>query len=124
MGGVDFRAPLNLAKAQFNQSGALTSNQVVVASVKLTLKPSVLQGALDSVVRYRESKLLVQPHDEVARAPAHHTIDRRDRSLTDDPGQLSGRAVRRKQTIIETITGAPPMTVQSFIAAHRAEFGT
>src|SRR5262244_269443 len=33
-------------------------------------KAQVLQGAVDRVVRYREPKLLMQPHDEVARAPA------------------------------------------------------
>src|SRR5262245_921577 len=29
----------------------------------------------------------MQPHDEIARAPAHHTMDRRDRALMDDPGE-------------------------------------
>ena len=29
----------------------------------------------------------MQPHDQVARAPAHHTMDGRDRALMDDLGQ-------------------------------------
>src|SRR5260370_15390037 len=41
-------------------------------------KAQVLQGAVDRVVRHREPELLMQPHDQVARAPAHHTMDRRD----------------------------------------------
>ena len=31
----------------------------------------VLQGAVDGVVRNRQPKLLVQPHDQIARPPAH-----------------------------------------------------
>jgi hypothetical protein len=47
----------------------------------------VLQGTIDGVVRHRDPELLMQPHDQVAPAPAHHTMDRRDRALMDDPGE-------------------------------------
>ena len=33
-------------------------------------------------VRCREPKLLVQPRDQIARPPAHHAVDRRDRTLS------------------------------------------
>src|SRR2546421_8458004 len=35
----------------------------------------LLEGAIDRIVRHRESELLVQPHDEIARPPAHHAMD-------------------------------------------------
>src|SRR5882672_3471951 len=47
----------------------------------------VLQGAVDRVVRHREPERLMQPHDQVARAPAYHTVDRRNRALINDPGE-------------------------------------
>src|SRR5204863_507623 len=34
----------------------------------------VLQGAIDRVVRHRERKLLVEPHDQIARPPANHAV--------------------------------------------------
>ena len=47
----------------------------------------VLQGAIDRVVRHREPELLMQPHDQIARPPANHAVDRRDRTLLHDPGE-------------------------------------
>src|SRR5207302_2679507 len=47
----------------------------------------VLQGAIDRVVRYRERILLVEPHDQIARPPANHTVDSRDRTLLYDPSE-------------------------------------
>src|SRR5580692_4645807 len=42
---------------------------------------------VDGVVRNREPKLLVQPHDQIARPPAHHAVDCWDRTLFHEPGQ-------------------------------------
>src|SRR5207302_10689696 len=63
----------------------------------------VLQGAIDRVVRYRERILLVEPHDQIARPPANHTVDRRDRTLLYDPSEKGpvrivelGRHARRR----------------------------
>ena len=47
----------------------------------------VLEGAIDRIVRHREPKLLMQPHDQIARPPAHHAMDRSDRALLYDPGE-------------------------------------
>jgi hypothetical protein len=49
----------------------------------------VLQSAIDRVVRHRERKLLVQPHDQIARPPAHHAVDCRNRPLRHDPREKS-----------------------------------
>src|SRR6266576_187371 len=64
-----------------------------------------LKSAIDHVVRHRESELLIQPHDEIARPPAHHAMDRRDRTLLYDsgekglvPGVELGRHSRRRDT--------------------------
>src|SRR5262249_20189881 len=46
-----------------------------------------LEGAIDRIVRHRESELLMQPHDQIARPPAHHAMDRRDRTLLYDSGE-------------------------------------
>ena len=62
-------------------------------------KAQLLQGPINRVVRHREAEFLVQTHDQVASAPAHHTVDRRDRSFlhqTDEKrfvlfGELAGR---------------------------------
>src|SRR5262249_35045269 len=69
----------------------------------------VLEGAIDRIVRHRESKLLIQPHDQIARPPAHHAMDRRDRTLLYDsgekglvPGVELGRHSRRRD-IDETV---------------------
>src|SRR6185503_5307297 len=35
------------------------------------------QSTVDRVVGDRDAELLVQPHDQVAGPPAHHTMDRR-----------------------------------------------
>src|SRR5207253_11330440 len=54
----------------------------------------VLQGAIDRVVRYGERILLVEPHDQIARPPANHTVDSRDRTLLYDPSEKGpGRIV-------------------------------
>src|SRR5258706_15001372 len=47
----------------------------------------VLEGAIDRIVRYREPDLLMQPHDQIARPPAHHAMDRRDWTLLHDSGE-------------------------------------
>src|SRR2546425_12019835 len=47
----------------------------------------LLEGAIDRIVRHRESELLIQPHDEIARPPAHHAMDRRDRTLLYESGE-------------------------------------
>ena len=69
----------------------------------------VLQGAIDRVVRHRERKLLVEPHDQIARPPANHAVDRRDRALLHDPGEKGpvrvvelGRHARRRD-VDETV---------------------
>src|SRR5437868_13479508 len=46
-----------------------------------------LEGAIDRIVRYREPELLMQPHDQIARPPAHHAMDRSDRALLYDAGE-------------------------------------
>src|SRR5262249_861058 len=46
-----------------------------------------LEGAIDRIVRYREPELLMQPHDQIARPPAHHAMDRRYRTLLYDSGE-------------------------------------
>jgi hypothetical protein len=63
----------------------------------------VLQGTVDRIVRDRDAKLLVQPHDQIAGPPAHNAIDRRDRACLHEAGekrlmlvgQLAWRARRR-----------------------------
>src|SRR5947208_13720843 len=64
-----------------------------------------LEGTIDRIVRYRQPELLIQPHDEIARPPAHHAMDRRDRTLLYDsgekglvPGVELGRHSRRRDT--------------------------
>src|SRR5262249_19525768 len=47
----------------------------------------VLEGAIDRIVRYREPEPLMQPHDQIARPPAHHAMDRSDRALLYDAGK-------------------------------------
>src|SRR6516225_11688211 len=68
-----------------------------------------LEGAIDRIVRYREPELLVQPHDQIARPPAHHAMDRSDRALLYDSGERGlmysvelGRHSRRRN-IDETV---------------------
>src|ERR1700756_5728612 len=46
-----------------------------------------LEGAIDRIVQYREPELLIQPHDQIARPPAHHAMDRSDRALLYDAGE-------------------------------------
>src|SRR5437016_9038996 len=46
-----------------------------------------LEGTIDRIVRYREPELLMQPHDQIARPPAHHAMDRSDRALLYDAGE-------------------------------------
>src|SRR5262249_39586983 len=69
----------------------------------------VLEDAIDRIVRHRKSELLIQPRDEIARPPAHHAMDRRDRTLLYDagekglvPGVELGRHSRRRD-IDETV---------------------
>src|SRR5215510_6388575 len=47
----------------------------------------LLEGAIDCVVRHREPELLIQPRDQIARPPAHHPMDRRDRTLLHEAGE-------------------------------------
>src|SRR5262249_40052709 len=42
---------------------------------------------IDRIVRHREPELLMQPHNQIARPPAHHAMDRSDRALLYDPGE-------------------------------------
>src|SRR5262249_35092565 len=69
----------------------------------------VLEGAIDRIVRHRESDILIPPHDQIAGPPAHHAMDRRDRTLIYDPGEKGlvpgvelGRHSRRRD-IDETV---------------------
>src|SRR5215203_6328912 len=63
----------------------------------------LLQGAVDRIIGHRDSELLMQLHDQIARPPAHHAVDCRDRTGLDDVGEerlvlgaeLAGRARRR-----------------------------
>ena len=41
----------------------------------------VLQGAIDGVVRHREPKLVMQPHDQIAGPPAHHAVKSQESGL-------------------------------------------
>ena len=68
-----------------------------------------LEGAIDRIVRYREPELLMQPHDQIARPPADHAMDRSDRALLYDAGEKGlmnsvelGRHPRRRN-IDETV---------------------
>src|SRR5262249_47616018 len=68
-----------------------------------------LEGAIDRIVRYREPELLMQPHDQIARPPAHHAMDRSDWALLYDAGEKGlmnsvelGRHPRRRN-IDETV---------------------
>src|SRR5262249_2225049 len=47
----------------------------------------VLEDAIDRIVRHWEPELLMQPHDQIARPPAHHAMDRRYRALLYDAGE-------------------------------------
>src|SRR2546423_11387671 len=90
----------------------------------------VLQGAIDRVVRYRERILLVEPHDQIARPPANHTVDRRDRTLLYDPSEKGpvrivelGRHARRRD-IDETVRPLrvePDHPVPQRLAIHPAD---
>ena len=69
----------------------------------------LLEGAIDCVIRHREPELLIQPHDQIARPPAHHAMDRSDRTLLYDSGEKGlmdsvelGRYSRRRN-IDETV---------------------
>src|SRR5262245_28467845 len=69
----------------------------------------LLEVAIDGIVRHRESELLIQSHDEIARPPAHHAMDRSDRALLYEAGEKGlvrgvelGRHPRRRN-IDETI---------------------
>src|SRR5262249_2058369 len=68
-----------------------------------------LEGAIDRIVRYREPELLMQPHDQIARPPAHHAMDRSDRALLYDSGEkglVHGVELRRhswRRNIDETV---------------------
>src|SRR5258708_40246564 len=68
-----------------------------------------LEGARDRIVRSRDPELLMQPHDQTARPPAHHAMDRSDRALLYDAGEKGrmnsvelGRHPRRRN-IDETV---------------------
>src|SRR6516164_1912073 len=68
-----------------------------------------LEGAIDRIVRHREPELLIQPHDQIARPPAHHAMDRSDWALLYDAGEKGlmtnvelGRHPRRRN-IDETV---------------------
>ena len=50
-------------------------------------KAQVLQGKVDRIVRDRDAKLLVEPHDEIAGPPAHDAIDRWDRAFLHQAGE-------------------------------------
>src|SRR4029077_18399984 len=47
----------------------------------------LLEGAIDCVVRHREPELLIQPHNQITRPPAHHPMDRGDRTLLNKAGE-------------------------------------
>src|SRR5262245_1388769 len=91
-----------------------------------------LEGAIDCIVRYREPELLMQPHDEIARPPAHHAMDRRDRTLIYDsgekglvPGVELGRHSRRRD-IDETVRSVlvePDHPVSHRLTIHATDRG-
>src|SRR6516165_12395596 len=59
-----------------------------VSTAALTCeKPKVLEGAIDRIVRHQKPELLMQPHDQIARPPAHHAMDRRDWAVLYDAGE-------------------------------------
>src|SRR5439155_19175121 len=90
----------------------------------------VLQGAIDRVVRYRERILLVEPHDQIARPPANHTVDRRDRTLLYDPSEKGpvrmvelGQHARRRDVdeTVRPLRVEPDHPVPQRLAIHPAD---
>lgn len=51
--------------------------------------PFVTFRLITDVVRYRERKLLMQPHDQIAGSPAHHAVDGGDWTLLYDANENS-----------------------------------
>src|SRR5262249_5136602 len=69
----------------------------------------VLNDAIDLILRPQKPEPLIQPHEEIPPPPAHHAMDRRDRTLIYDsgekglvPGVELGRHSRRRD-IDETV---------------------
>ena len=90
----------------------------------------VLQGAIDRVVRHREPKLLVEPHDQIARPPANHAVDRRDRPLLHDPSEKGpvrivelGRHARRRDVdeTVRPLLVEPDHPVPQRLTIHPAD---
>jgi hypothetical protein len=92
----------------------------------------LLEGAIDRIVRHRESELLIQPHNQIARPPAHYAMDRRDRTLFYDsaekglvPGVELGRHSRRRD-IDETVRSLlvePDHPVPQRLTIHATDLG-
>src|SRR5262245_51102708 len=68
----------------------------------------VLEGAIDCIVRHRESELLIQPHDEIARPPAHHAHARQRTTLWIAGIGPSSTIRARKALCLELSLGGTP----------------
>src|SRR5262249_37964007 len=91
-----------------------------------------LEGAIDRIVRYREPELLIQPHDQIARPPAHHAMHRRDRTLLYDsgekglvPGVALGRHAWRRdiEETIRSLLVEPDQPVPQRLTIHATDRG-
>src|SRR5262245_5806704 len=92
----------------------------------------VLEGAIDRIVRDREPKLLIEPHDQIARPPAHHAMDRRDWPLLHDagkeglmPGVELGRHSRRRDIdkTVRSLLVEPDHPVPQGLTIHATDPG-
>jgi hypothetical protein len=65
----------------------------------------VLERAIDRVVGNRDAELFMQSHDQIARSPAHHAMDRRDRAFLHNPRKKRpvrvGQLARPPRRLIE-----------------------
>ena len=64
-------------------------------------KTQFLEGPINRGIRYRQTELSVQLLDQVAGPPAHHAINRRDRSLVGETSEklfVLGAELARRST--------------------------
>jgi hypothetical protein len=74
-----------------------------------------LQRAADGGLVERDRELIMKPLDQIDQSPAHHPVDRRDRTLRDDFDQ--GPVLR----IVQPRTGAGGLAVQQSVGATGIE---
>jgi hypothetical protein len=95
-------------------------------------EPQILKRTIDGVVRHREPKVLVQPHDQIAGPPPHHAVDRRNGAFLHDPTQKSpvrcielGRYSRRRNVdkTIRSLVIEPDHPVPQRLPIHPADLG-